>query len=197
MVSLMNRYQAKDVAFDGLFSALAVLLLSSLYFLPFNRNFMATLLLMGFACAYARRKAFSALVSSVSILALSFLFMDPLVVLFYVFPSLLFGFLFRRVVSRGKALFYSASIALFALLFFLESYLYTTFFLGEDFVSYVLREGIDLTLFGFDPSSGDGPWIVGISFLALSALTAILESILFQAFREWYDERLRFLVERT
>ena len=51
-----NIYTAKDVAFDALFSSLSMLLLLTIYFLPFNKNLMGTLLLMFFSCAYKKKK---------------------------------------------------------------------------------------------------------------------------------------------
>lgn len=191
-----NRYSAKDVAFDSLFSSLSVLVMLTIYFLPFNRNLLGTILLIFFACAYAKRKLVSGIVTSTVILCLSFLFMDPLVVLFYVFPSLLFGLVLRHFVRKDKAIFYPFTIILLTVLFFFESFLYTSFFLQENFIDYVAREGIDLSLFGVDQTTDVGKMATWIGFIVIGIVLAIMETILFDSFREYYDERLRPLVER-
>lgn len=191
-----KRYSAKDVAFDGLFSALSVMVMMSTYFLPVNRNLLGTMLLVFFACAYAKRKLVSGLITSGVIICLSFLLMDPLVVLFYVFPSLLFGLVLRKFVRKDKTIFYPCSIVLLTLLFFFESFLYTSFFLQENFIDYVMREGIDLSIFGVDQGTEAGRMGTWIGFVVLGVILAILETILFDNFREYYDQRIRFLVER-
>lgn len=192
----MKKYTAKDVAFDGLFSALSVLVLMMLYYMPFNKNLMGTVLLMFFACAYCKRKTFSCVVASFVITAISFLFMDPLVVVFFVLPSVIFGTLARHLVHKQKAVFYTISIVLFVALFFLENFLYTTFFLQEDFISYIARKGIDLSLFGVDQTTDAGMMWTMIGYFVFGGIISVCEAVLFGYFVEYYDNNLRPLVER-
>lgn len=191
-----NIYTAKDVAFDALFSSLSMLLLLTIYFLPFNKNLMGTLLLMFFSCAYKKRKMTSCLITSLVIICLSFLFMDPLIVLFYVFPSLVFGLVFRKLMTSDKWIFYIIGFILFAALFFFESYLYTTFFMQEDFIQFIIKKGIDLSIFGVDQSSDVGRIGTIIGYCVVGCVMSICEVILFDYFKEYYDERIRHLVER-
>lgn len=189
-------YTAKDVAFDAMFASLSVLLLLTFYFLPFNKNLMGSLLLIFFSCAYEKRSLLSCYMTSLVIVCISFLFMDPLIVLFYVFPSLLFAIFVRKIMSTSKPVFYVTSFLMFALLFLFESYLYTSFFLQEDFIGYIARKGIDLSIFGVDQTTDVGRNITIIGFCVAEGVMALCEAVILDYARQYYDDRLRFLVER-
>lgn len=192
-----NGYTARDVSFDAMFASLMVLLLLTFYFLPFNRNLMGSLLLMALACAYEKRSLGSVVMTSLVISCLSFLFMDPLIVLFYVIPSLMVGIFARKTLRLNKPMFYLVSIILFALLFLMESFLYTSFFLQEDFIGYIARNGIDLSIFGVDQTTDVGRMITIIGYCVAAGILSICESVLLEYGRQYYDERLRMLVERV
>mgnify|MGYP004700175891 FL=1 len=98
--------------------------------------------------------------------------------------------------TSDKWIFYIIGFILFAALFFFESYLYTTFFMQEDFIQFIIKKGIDLSIFGVDQSSDAGRLGTIIGYCVVGCVMSICEVVLFDYFREYYDERIRHLVER-
>ena len=183
-----------DIVKVSIFCALVctLIIISNLFAILSNMLF-SFFLVVFIACYFQNKVAIRTIMSSVVILIISFLLVNPIDVLLFIIPGLILGViasLFLEKYSRFKWFYLVLSVIFFGVNFVVEIG-YAKLIMNMDFIQYVIYdEG-----FNFPIDLQKFTVFIVVGYLVLMALISFMEAIILRNSNIIYQRRIKKIIK--
>lgn len=183
-----------NIVKDSLFCAIVctLIILSNLFAILSNILF-SFFLVVFIACYFQNKSPVRSLMSSVVILSISFILINPLDVLVFIIPGLVLGVIASLFLEKFYCfkLFYLALSIIFFIANFVIELGYAKLIMNMDFIQYILLDDLSIL-----PENVQNltVFIVGLYFI-LMALISFMEAIILKNSNIIYKRRIKKIIK--